>query len=498
MKKNTLILILIFAAVFIFRLILSFKSPVFSYDSYFHLRQIEHITTTGIPIMNDLLSYGGRTIIFMPLFHYILGFFNLFLPLTIVAKVLVNLFASSAVFAIYLITERITKKPNPALFAAFVAGFIPIFVFQTINKVTPLALAIPMMFFIIYFLMRINQKEYLYLFLVFSTLLIFIHPISLLLIFGMIFYLILLKLEKFNQKRTELETILFMTFLVFWIYFIIFKKIFLLHGPAIIWQNIPPNISHLYFANIGIIEAVFGIGLVPFLLGIYMVYKYIFVIRNRQIYLLIGFIISTTILLWLRLISTELGLVLIGISFAILFGQFFNLFAKYIEKTRFTSFKFFIIIAFILLVVITSIIPSYYFANAAVRESVPEPTAKALQWLRHNKEDNKTIASSPKEGFLITAVANNPNIVDFNFILIEDVQERLDDLEIIYTSPYKTKAVELLNKYKVGYLLFTEQIKDQYNIEEIRYVEEDKKCFELIYDKEETKIYQSLCEVEEY
>lgn len=496
MKKNTIILILIFTAVFIFRLIMSFKSPVFSYDSYFHLRQIEHITTTGLPILSDMLSYGGKLNIFMPLFHYILAFFNLFLPLTIVAKVLTNLFASSVIFAIYLITDRITKKPSAALFAAVIAGFIPIFIFQTINKVSPLALAIPMVFFILYFLMRINQKEFLYLFLIFFTLLIFLHPISLLLVLGMLFYLILLKLEKFNQKRTELETILFMTFLVFWVYFIIFKKIFLFHGPAIIWQNIPENIAHLYFANIGILEAVLGIGLVPFLLGIYMVYKYIFVIRDRQIYLLIGFIISTTILLWLKLISAELGLVLIGITFVILFGQFFNLFVKYLEKTRFSPYKTFIIIAFILLVIITSIIPSYYFANAAISESVPEETAKALQWLRLNKEDNQTVAASVKEGFLISAIAGKPNIADFSFVLIDDVQERLDDLEVIYTSPYKTNAVELLNKYNVGYILFTQQIKDQYNIEKIRYTE-DKKCFKRIYEEEETLIFKSICEVEE-
>jgi hypothetical protein len=497
MRKSTLFLILIFIAVFVFRLVLALKSPAFSYDSYFHLRQIGHIASAGIPLFHDTLSYGGRSLIFMPVFHYLLAFFNLFLPLDFVAKVLPNLFSASAVFAVYLITEKISKKTVPALFAAAVSGFVPIFIFQTINSVNPFSLAIPLIFFALYFLMMINQKAYLYLFLITSAVLVFVSPITILLIFGMLLYLLLIKIEGFNQKRTELEAILFTTFFVFWVYFIVFKKIFLVHGPAVIWQNIPKTIAPLYFANLGILEAVFGIGLLPFLLGIYMVYKHIFVIKDRNIYLLLGFVASIAILLWCRLISTELSLVLIGVTFTILFGQFLGLFREYIEKTRFFQFKLLITIVIIILVMITSIVPSYYFASAAIKESAPESTVKALEWLKENKHDSATVAASVKEGHLVSAIAEKKNIADFNFVLIRDVDERLADLETIFTSPYKTNAVELLNKYQVKYILLTEQAKIQYGIKDLIYAE-DRKCFKEIYDEENTKIYQSICEVEEF
>ena len=79
MKKEHKWLLIIFLVTFLLRLTLSFIIPNFTYESYFHLRQVEHITETGLPIYEDNLSYGGRTFQFLPFFHYLMSFFNLFL-----------------------------------------------------------------------------------------------------------------------------------------------------------------------------------------------------------------------------------------------------------------------------------------------------------------------------------------------------------------------------------------------------------------------------------
>ena len=69
MKKEYWILIAIFVLTLTLRLSLAFYFPNFTYESYFHLKQIEQITNNGFPTYQDPLSYGGRTLVFLPAFH---------------------------------------------------------------------------------------------------------------------------------------------------------------------------------------------------------------------------------------------------------------------------------------------------------------------------------------------------------------------------------------------------------------------------------------------
>ena len=80
------VLIALFFLTLSSRLFFAFQTPDFDYDAYFNLRQVEQIKETGLPSYEDDLSYGGRTHYFPPFFHYLLGFFGLFLPIELVGK----------------------------------------------------------------------------------------------------------------------------------------------------------------------------------------------------------------------------------------------------------------------------------------------------------------------------------------------------------------------------------------------------------------------------
>ena len=94
LKKEYIWLALIFSLVLGMRLYFAFQAPYFSEDAYFNIRQVEHIRETGLPLFKDDLSYSGRNFLFQPFFQYILAFFNLFMPLNLVCKLLPNIFAS--------------------------------------------------------------------------------------------------------------------------------------------------------------------------------------------------------------------------------------------------------------------------------------------------------------------------------------------------------------------------------------------------------------------
>ena len=92
---------------------------------------------------------------------------------------------------------------------------------------------------------------------------------------------------------------------------------------------------------------------------------------------------------------------------------------------------------------------------------------------------------------MITAISKRKNVIDSNFILIEDADKRYRDTRDIYMTVFLTKAVELLERYDVDYILLTPQIKKELGITEISYIDQNS-CFELVYNKT-TKIYHTRC-----
>jgi len=150
------------------------------------------------------------------------------------------------------------------------------------------------------------------------------------------------------------------------------------------------------------------------------------------------------------------------------------------------------IILFVVVFVFSSIIPSVYFANQQVEETIED--IDAFLWIRDNTEEGDVVAASLTEGYLITAIAKRKNVVDSNFLLIKDAEERYADLIQIYSSRYKTVAIPLLNKYDIKYIVLSSVTKAEFGIRDIYYL--DEQCFTLVY-RGKTRIYESLCKVEE-
>jgi 4-amino-4-deoxy-L-arabinose transferase-like glycosyltransferase len=491
MERHKKILVLIFLIALAFRLYFAFQTPNFNYDAYYDIRQINEVSETGKPIFNDELSYGGRTLIFSPLFYYIMAFFNLIIPYSF--KIIPNIFASCLVFVVFLIARKLTKDVNISLLTAFISAFIPIFIFRTINNVSVYSLVFPLIFLMLYLIMNIEKRQLILWFIFIAFLVSLIHPISFLLVIGLLFYTLIMRLENLKENKAELELILLTIFLVIWVQFLIFKNAFLTHGLSIIWSNLPQELRHLDFGKVNIVQAILYIGLIPITGGIYTIYKYLFKDKNREIYLLTSFAIAISILLWFKLIQLTNGLAFLGIIAVLLTAKYLEETVEFIKKTKVSRLTPFFII-FIVLIFITSIVPSYYFIKQAIEDSPSDAEITALKWIDENTPINSTVVGTLKEGSIINAIAKRKNVVDNNFLLIQNPSQRLKDVERIYLTQYETEATDLLNKYSVDYILFSENAKKEYNIQQIKYTEHEK-CFELIYNKD-IKIFSSKCELE--
>lgn len=502
-KKTQYWLIGIFLLILAVRLLLAFLIPNFTYESYFHLRQVQHITETGLPLYNDPLSYGGRELIFLPFFHYFMSFFDLILPLELAAKLIPNILMALLTLIVYFTSKKITNHDTSSLIAGFIAGFLP--VLSTPNNFVPETLFLPLIFFTIYCFLRcgdvseirrpagrvylnLPEKKYLYLYLTSFILLSLTSSATFLIIMGFGIYLLLSFLEERQLKAEEKEVMLFSLFMFIWLQFLFFKKVFLTAGISFIWQNIPPAIILEYFPHLSIPNAIVLVSVIPFLVGIWVVYQSLFQVKSRKLFLLISLVLATTILAWFRLLRFDLSLSFFGITLAILFSLFYQDLAMYVEKTKLSSLKKYLLPLALILLIIT-IVP--LTINTALTQSTPSAKEiTAFKWLKDNSPQDAGVLSTLKEGHLVTYYSQRRNLMDDQFTLIKNIETRFNDLNNAYTTPFQTQALSVFDQYKIQYLVLTPTAQLKYDLPGFNYLGEG--CFKKPYD-EETKIYQVEC-----
>lgn len=491
-RKEHVVLAFIFLLVVAFRLFFALQTQEYSSpESYALLRQVENIRTTGIPIYEDPLSYGGRIVTFLPLFHYFLAGLSAVFPEIIAFKVIPSIIASTIVLVTYLICRDLTKNREASLAAAFLSGFIPVYLIETVNSISVYSLVIPLTFLLLYsFQLMHKDKHSVPLFLFCLLVLAFLHANVFIVVLGLVFYLLLVRMEKLTGSKAEIEVVLFATFFITWLNFIFSKKMLLAHGPAVVWQNIPPKLLYLFFSEFNLIEAVSLIGLVPFIFGLYAGYKYVVVERKRVVILFFGFALAVFSLLGMRLIPLNIGLTYLGITLVILFGQYYKLMLVTISKSKFEPYGHWIRIGLITVIIITGVLPSATYALEKLNQIPTQDERAAFTWLRTMTPEGGVVLSTLKEGHYITSLAKRRNVMDNNFILIDDAAERLEDIDSIYTTRSQTEVIGLLEKYDIDYV-YIWQAREEYGI--VRLPTWDERCLVRVFP---TELYMEQSELD--
>jgi hypothetical protein len=483
-------LLAIFFITIVVRLVIAFTTPNFTYESYFHLRQVEEISQNGLPLYQDDLSYGGRNLRFLPFFHYLMAVLDVFLPLVFLAKILPNLLIASLTFIVYGIAKKVTVNKNAPLYAAGIVGLLPILF--TTNAFTVESLFMPLVFLAIYSFMNVDQEKYVNLYLLTFLLLTITSSATFLLLIGFGIYLILSAIERKKIIKGEVELIIFSVFFYVWVQFLFFKNILLEQGFGFIWKNIPSSLILEYFPKVSIAEALFLVSIVPFITGIFVVYRSVFRLKDRKTFLLISLAISTTILTWFRLIEFNLSLAFFGVILAILFAVFYEEVIKYFNKTKIAGAQKWFSATMIIILLLTMSFPALEHAKKQERPS--EEEMRAFEWIEGNIPKGATVLTLLEEGHLLTHVGKRANLMDDQFSLVDDIDSRFKDLTSLYTTPFQTQAIDLLDKYNIKYIMYTPQAEEKYERGNFRYLAGN--CFRRIY-KQETRIYEVLCTLSE-
>ena len=150
-------LLAIFLIVFLFRLYFVLQADYFSDDtSYSYIRQMDYVRENYKPMVYDELSYGGKQVLPSPLFPYILYVFSL-VPYGL--KIIPQLIVSLIVFAAYLLSKQLVDDENSALFSSILAGFMPLLMNETLNKISIHFLAVPLIFYLAYCITNISSRN---------------------------------------------------------------------------------------------------------------------------------------------------------------------------------------------------------------------------------------------------------------------------------------------------------------------------------------------------
>jgi len=78
-----------------------------------------------------------------------------------------------------------------------------------------------------------------------------------------------------------------------------------------------------------VIDVLYAIGLLPLFFGIFTVYRYVLKEKHKEVYFMMAFALAIALLLWLKMIQLETGLLFLGAVLVILASQSFKLFFSY-------------------------------------------------------------------------------------------------------------------------------------------------------------------------
>lgn len=485
-NKTILFLLLIFAITLTFRIYFSFHANSLSNDeAYFNLRYIKNVVDTKSLMFYDSLSYGGRETLYPPFFYILMAL--LIFGNIILLKIIPEIFASLLIFIIYLITKEITNDNNTALLASLISAFVPIYLSQTLNIISVYSLALPLLFLMLYSLLKLEDEKYLWIFIICTFILALTHVIAILFILTILIYLFLIAGGAIQATKLKKEAILFSIILIMLIELIIYKKAFLTYGVNIIGQSLPLNILLDNYRAFTLLELVIGIGIIPLVLGVIGVYLGLTKENNKPVYMFSALIVSVLLLLVLRLITISIGMMILGISLSIFAAFAIKSIIMYLNQIKLSWLKNLFIIIFFIIFILFSFIPSYN--NSKNLEKISDYKFQDMKWLNKNINNTYTILGNVEEGNLITSIGQRKNVIDTNFILAPNPFERLSDIEKIYTTFSEAKVLELLRKYNINIIYLSEDTKKIYNIDNLSYVK-GSSCFRNI---REGRIYAVLC-----
>lgn len=452
LKQNKTVYILLFLIVlFSFAFRIYFSNDTYNDDSaYFHLRHIGNIVENHRILYYDSLSFGGREVVYPPLFHLImalLSFGNLF-----ILKFLPELFFALSVVLFYLVGKELCKNDLVVLFCCLLYSFTPDFLGLTMNILSVFSLVIPLFLLIIFCLFKLKERKWLYVFLISSLLFPLLHSSAMLFAVAVCIFLLMNISEGLQLAKLDIQALFYSLLAVVFVNLVLYRDLFLVYGLDLV-------------ANLGLMEGlldnsvggiVFNLGLLVLFLGCFGFYIGILKKKHIVVYFLGAVFLSVLLLFMINLLSFEDSLIYLIICLCLVSCVGLDYLYDYFSDFRWKYTK----IVFVIVITLLFFSLSYYPAVKLVKGLNPVSSEKIedFTWLKENSNPDDVVLSLIDDGHLITYFAERKNVVDNNLLGVNDVQERLEDTKTIYKGWYFAKAREYLKSYNIKWIYMPQDL----------------------------------------
>lgn len=449
------------------------QAPFFSSDqAYFHAAIVERLSSAESP-WDDALGFQGRTLIISPLFEGLLALFTFVMPFDFALKVLPNFFASLLVIPVFFLSFRLTRNLWISFASALLASLVPVFISKTFNHVSPLSLAMPLFFGLVYAWLSGRSYFFVCLLIFFA----FLHPLVVVFVLSAVFYFVLCGLDRLRIPRGEHELGIFAVFFTLWVQLLIFKRLVLFHGTKVVWRNIPTLLLSSHFSSISLVGAMVQVGIYPVVQGVYGLYRTFLKKAGRDVNFLFAVVLVSCLLLWIKAIDLNSGMMLLGISLAVLFSAWSLSVFQYFKQTQVSRFAWLIAFGSVLLALLTTALPAVIAMNSEIDNTITGEEVEALEWL--GNVSGAVVIAPVDYGHYVEYFSSHATVIDSFFFLQKNIDERFEDVNRVFSAVFETEAVELFDKYSATHLLIPPGQKD------VSYVDS---CFSRVYERR-TRIY---------
>ncbi|NOZ80864.1 MAG: hypothetical protein GXP63_04275 [DPANN group archaeon] len=103
---------------------------------------------------------------------------------------------------------------------------------------------------------------------------------------------------------------------------------------------------------------------------------------------------------------------------------------------------------------------SVAYSKIAAQDKPTEDLLAALGWIRDNTPPEKTVFTSQENGFLVSAIAGRPVMIDDDYYRVTEGKKIQEDYRLILSSRNLKQTMSLLKDYDVGYILITSGMKE--------------------------------------
>ena len=157
----------------------------------------------------------------------------------------------------------------------------------------------------------------------------------------------------------------------------------------------------------------------------------------------------------------------------------------YFKLTKWSKYYSHFVVVFLIIIAVFGIVPSLYYYQNDLEEKY---NVDDLEFLKEINDSEIVVLSAFNEGNIVSYFSGKKNFADSNFILAPNPVQRLGDTEVVYKTFSKSKALEIMKRGNVRYVLLSEKTKETYDIDKILYID-DVSCFE----HERETIYKIVC-----